>query len=387
MARVKQLFDKITEVEDYVKCFWSDVAISKAFQMENRTDPQQPRARKSNAGRKLKPLPSTEKKRKNLEAQRSYRQRQTEKVLALEARISQLQCILDLHALSDLSDPLPQSFFQDTAKNSDSISSAPLPAVAFGSCLGCQAEKARTIIALGQNQLLSAQLAQLQIENQNLKTLLNFGISTFDSSPSLLLQNLPIDATNSVFENSFSQSHMNDTNKSADKVTDGDYHVELMMPIAAYNFTHPLLKPIANDRQNADLLFLGQSPREILGPPEIEFAKLGLKAITALKDSKYVDMYFSSYLKYQRQLFYGIISEQDTTPLSIENLQDGTLHPLLKVLRSTAPLRNEIVKMKEICVMLWKKSSQDSAETRSIKIMIRVKQLFDLMTEVEDYVK
>ncbi|KAJ3109364.1 hypothetical protein HK100_003301 [Physocladia obscura] len=83
---------------------------------------------------------------------------------------------------------------------------------------------------------------------------------------------------------------MNDTNKSADKVTDGDYHVELMMPIAAYNFTHPLLKPIANDRQNADLLFLGQSPREILGPPEIEFAKLGLKAITALKDSKYVDI-------------------------------------------------------------------------------------------------
>ncbi|KAJ3099742.1 hypothetical protein HK100_004838, partial [Physocladia obscura] len=231
-------------------------------------------------GPKPKPLPEAERLRKNLEIQRAFRQRKADKITHLEARVAQLQSIVDAKQLDSNSsecDALRQRLLAAESENSilrqsgvavDFKASFPLAASGnmLPSCNMCKIEKARTLLALGQLQLLSNQVAELQLENQTLKTMFGLDIST----------------------------PMND-------LSPVGYKIDNSMPLSglfgsAGNFglnsatcnsslTFQALNSIS--LINAPMSFVGKSTVEIYGAPEIEFAIIEIKSIKALKNCIY----------------------------------------------------------------------------------------------------
>ncbi|KAJ3087770.1 hypothetical protein HK100_008239, partial [Physocladia obscura] len=239
-------------------------------------------------GPKPKPLPAAERLRKNLETQRAFRQRKADKIAQLEARVAQLQTIVDAKqpdSNSSECDALRQRLLAAECENSilrqsgiavDFKASFPTAAAAsiLQTCNLCKVEKARTLIALGQLQLLTNQVAELQQENETLKAM--FGLDLSMPVNDLSLVGFRID---------------NSTPFSAFFASAGNFGLNMttgIMPSSS-QASNPI------SLTNTPINTVGKTTVEIYGAPEIQFAIIGIKSINSLKNCIYVDLYFDSF--------------------------------------------------------------------------------------------
>ncbi|KAJ3096693.1 hypothetical protein HK100_005509 [Physocladia obscura] len=390
-------------------------------------------------GRKPKDLPAAEKERRNLEAQRAFRQRKIDQHAALEAKVAQLQAIIDARP------PLPSeheslrhrllaaeaeiSVFRQSGIAIDFKASFPaIPTVSAPvsghNCLGCKAEKTHTLVALGQVQMLSTQISELQMENQMLRSLLGFGTSSHSLA---LLNSVPLGfPENSNAGTSFATFPFDFGLQTSNVIenTEGNNNHSLNPPTSSIDNTGETIQ---------------KSGIELYGQPEIQFARIGLKSIPTLKDCKYVDIFFDvmmgqlsskSKLKIQKLKIKAvatrakILESCDVTDrqkvlflmwiilarnpdharflrttidsmtlilqrpritaaertkrlqqLDVEH--NGKVITIRNAFLSIPPLQNEHEIIEEFCLLLWMKASESSREDRFVGISIFYKRLHE----------
>ncbi|KAJ3382405.1 hypothetical protein HDU84_004332 [Entophlyctis sp. JEL0112] len=144
----------------------------------NRTDiPSAPPKRK--AGRKPGPVPETERQRRNMEVQRAFRERQRTKIETLQSRIRELEFALadkvqqSRHHFPETGSVIEVVRVAEQAVLRSSgvkIDFSPALLDPISGCTHCAAEKARTLVALGQVARSEANVANLEAQIRALKT-------------------------------------------------------------------------------------------------------------------------------------------------------------------------------------------------------------------------
>ncbi|KAJ3351369.1 hypothetical protein HDU83_008992 [Entophlyctis luteolus] len=270
---------------------------------------------RSRVGRKPKSsLPSDSRTLKNLQAQRAFRERKQAYVKSLEDEVADLRMRLsivvgnsDHNVYGDaengstvsamtpadggmaspfVDQPLPAPAVaavpQDQAAVIEALSARILAletensliresavALEFGprssnldnsvpGCPGCATEKVKTLLCMGHIKTLEDKLASLESECQTLRLVAG-------SSRSWLSNDLP------VFDTALDFNFFPST---------------ITSESPANSLSDPPITPQLQPAQSAVQLY---------GPVEIEYPKLALRTIPALKDSKYVDLLFDAY--------------------------------------------------------------------------------------------
>ncbi|KAJ3116665.1 hypothetical protein HK100_001002 [Physocladia obscura] len=283
---------------------------------------------KRKPGRKPKEISASEKQKHNREIQRAFRERRKKQLEARNARISQLEAMLDAHPPGPSEhEALRQRLIAAEAEISilkhsgitiDFKASFPVTANTFQPnsnaqvCISCDLEKSRTLVALGQINVLSKQISELQEENQALKALLRLNMPILAPSLPPLNEFSGLEFANmatftgrnnlaSAFQNQISVGF-----PSSDNVFSANANY-FVAQSGNLNWTSSNVIDVAEIDSHLSFnstpsnMTLEKSALEIFGAPDVEFVRLALKSIPELGSNSFVDMFIENFMSTERQ--------------------------------------------------------------------------------------
>ncbi|KAJ3027354.1 UNVERIFIED_CONTAM: hypothetical protein HDU68_003976 [Siphonaria sp. JEL0065] len=272
---------------------------------------------KGRAGRKQKDIvPVDEKHKKNLEAQRAFRERRSNHIASLEKEVAELKAVIDgrvpLGNDTEL-ELLRQQLLAVTTENSlmkqssisiDFRSTVPSSAsamVAGIDCVGCSVEKLKTLLCMGQIKSLESKVTELTHENQALKSILaSFQAPFLQSFVGGLSMNssMDVDIAGSNGSPSDFGQEWNDLINGAGSGSIGSGSVQTGGPSTTETppaSTAASATPQIQQQQQPLHQIPDTSPMsatELYGPPETEFARIACNSIPSIKGNKLIDELF-----------------------------------------------------------------------------------------------
>ncbi|ORY32402.1 hypothetical protein BCR33DRAFT_856497 [Rhizoclosmatium globosum] len=259
-------------------------------------------------GRKPKEvLPEDPTARKNLEAVRSFRQRQKEHVESLEREVQELRSLLagkplqPQQQLSNQPNSDLESLRMENASLAAQLSLLKHGGVSFdfrtsqnqpnSNCIGCAVEKMKTLVCMGQIKTLEGKLAEAHIELQSLRSLQGLQqLFQFNNTQTDALLQHNLNAA-SLFAPDMSlfgvkQSPSTNTIDSPASIT---HSTQLnMTPWLDDLFATTSSTPEAPTKPTAT---------ELYGPPEVDTVRIALKQLPSLKDCKFVDLMMDTFVE------------------------------------------------------------------------------------------